>query len=103
MWTNRTFEPETGSVTETIRCRQNTKQKVIPVQFKTKTSGCGIYYDYAHEKAKRVADLRQELFGEIVQIVAEDPPESEEDEEDNESPLGEEDMETWKNYFHPGY
>jgi len=31
-----------------------------------------VYYDYAHEKAKKVADLRRELFGEIVEIVAED-------------------------------
>lgn len=30
-----------------------------------------VYYDYAHEKAKQVAQLRQELFGEIVEIVAE--------------------------------
>lgn len=28
-----------------------------------------VYYDFAHEKAKLVAQLRQELFGEIVQIV----------------------------------
>lgn len=31
-----------------------------------------VYYDYAHEKAKAVQQLRQELFGEIVEIVASD-------------------------------
>lgn len=31
-----------------------------------------VYYDYAHEKAKQVAELRRELFGEIVQIVSEE-------------------------------
>lgn len=31
-----------------------------------------VYYDYAHEKAKQIAELRRELFGEIVEIVSED-------------------------------
>lgn len=31
-----------------------------------------VYYDYAHEKAKQVAELRRELFGEIVEIVSEE-------------------------------
>ncbi|OWF49401.1 hypothetical protein KP79_PYT16601 [Mizuhopecten yessoensis] len=31
-----------------------------------------VYYDYARGKAKMVADLRQELFGEIFRIVADD-------------------------------
>ncbi|KAK3098220.1 hypothetical protein FSP39_017351 [Pinctada imbricata] len=30
-----------------------------------------VYYDFAHEKAKQVADIRQELFGEIVEIITE--------------------------------
>lgn len=41
-----------------------------------------VYYDYAHEKAKQVAQLRQELFGEIVEIVAEE--ENDEDDETEE-------------------
>jgi hypothetical protein len=28
-----------------------------------------MYYDYAHKKAEVVAELRQELFGEVVDIV----------------------------------
>ena len=31
-----------------------------------------MYYDYAHQKAQSVADLRQELFGEEVQIVTDE-------------------------------
>lgn len=31
-----------------------------------------MYYDYAHKKAEAVAELRQELFGEVVDIVTED-------------------------------
>ena len=31
-----------------------------------------MYYDYAHKKAETVAELRQELFGEVVDIVTED-------------------------------
>ena len=30
------------------------------------------YYEYAHEKAEMVADMRRKLFGEIVEIVDED-------------------------------
>jgi hypothetical protein len=29
-----------------------------------------MYYDYAHKKAEVVAELRQELFGEVVDIVS---------------------------------
>lgn len=28
-----------------------------------------MYYDYAHKKAETIAELRQELFGEVVDIV----------------------------------
>ena len=39
--------------------------------------GRGImYYDYAHQKAQSVADLRQELFGEDVQILSDDTEDS---------------------------
>ncbi|CAG2240499.1 unnamed protein product [Mytilus edulis] len=31
-----------------------------------------MYYDYAHQKAESVAELRQELFGEVVDIISED-------------------------------
>ena len=30
------------------------------------------YYDYAHKKAEAVAELRQELFGEVVDIVSDE-------------------------------
>ena len=33
-----------------------------------------IYYDYAGEKAEAVAELRQELFGEVVYIVSDESP-----------------------------
>ena len=29
-----------------------------------------MYYDYAHKKAESIAELRQELFGEVVDIVS---------------------------------
>lgn len=29
-----------------------------------------MYYDYAHKKAEAIAELRQELFGEVVDIVS---------------------------------
>lgn len=32
-----------------------------------------MYYDYAHKKAEAIAELRQELFGEVVDIVADEP------------------------------
>jgi anti-sigma regulatory factor (Ser/Thr protein kinase) len=35
-----------------------------------------VYYEYAHEKAKKIAELRRELFGEIVEIVSEDANET---------------------------
>ena len=35
-----------------------------------------MYYDYAHQKAQSVADLRQELFGEDVQIISDDTEDS---------------------------
>ena len=35
-----------------------------------------MYYDYAHQKAQSVADLRQELFGEEVQIVTDEMADS---------------------------
>ena len=35
-----------------------------------------MYYDYAHQKAQSVADLRQELFGEDVQILSDDTEDS---------------------------
>ena len=31
-----------------------------------------MYYDYAHKKAEAVAELRQELFGEVVDIVSDE-------------------------------
>ena len=31
-----------------------------------------MYYDYAHQKAESVAELRRELFGEVVDIISED-------------------------------
>lgn len=31
-----------------------------------------MYYDYAHNKAETIAELRQELFGEVVDIVSEE-------------------------------
>ena len=31
-----------------------------------------MYYDYAHKKAESIAELRQELFGEVVDIVSGD-------------------------------
>lgn len=31
-----------------------------------------MYYDYAHKKAEAIAELRQELFGEVVDIVADE-------------------------------
>ena len=31
-----------------------------------------MYYDYAHKKAEVVAELRQELFGEVVDIVSDE-------------------------------
>ncbi|OWF45996.1 hypothetical protein KP79_PYT15430 [Mizuhopecten yessoensis] len=31
-----------------------------------------VYYDYAHNKAKMVANLRRDLFGETVEIIADD-------------------------------
>jgi hypothetical protein len=31
--------------------------------------GVKLYYDYAHKKAEVVAELRQELFGGVVDIV----------------------------------
>ena len=34
-----------------------------------------MYYDYADKKAEAVAELRQELFGEIVYIVSDESPE----------------------------
>ena len=33
-----------------------------------------MYYDYAHKKAEAVAELRQELFGEVVDIVSDESP-----------------------------
>ena len=33
-----------------------------------------IYYDYAHKKADAVAELRQELVGEVVDIVSDESP-----------------------------
>ena len=33
-----------------------------------------MYYDYAHKKAEAVAELRQELFGEVVDIVSDGFP-----------------------------
>lgn len=38
-----------------------------------------VYYDYAHTKAKLVANLRRELYNEVVQIVTEDDPNGERD------------------------
>ena len=35
---------------------------------------CNMYYDYAHKKAEVVAELRQELFGEVVDIVSDESP-----------------------------
>lgn len=31
-----------------------------------------MYYDYAHNKAETIADLRREMFGEVVDIVSDD-------------------------------
>ena len=31
-----------------------------------------MYYDYAHQKAEAIAELRQELFGEVVDIVSDE-------------------------------
>lgn len=31
-----------------------------------------MYYDYAHKKAETIAELRQELFGEVVDIVTDE-------------------------------
>jgi len=31
-----------------------------------------MYYDYAHQKAETVAQLRQELFGEVVDIISDE-------------------------------
>jgi hypothetical protein len=31
-----------------------------------------MYYDYAHKKAEVVTELRQELFGEVVDIVSDE-------------------------------
>ena len=31
-----------------------------------------MYYDYAHKKAEAIAELRQELFGEVVDIVSDE-------------------------------
>jgi hypothetical protein len=31
-----------------------------------------MYYDYAHKKAEVVVELRQELFGEVVDIVSDE-------------------------------
>ena len=31
-----------------------------------------MYYDYAHKKAEAVAELRQELFGEVMDIVSDE-------------------------------
>ena len=31
-----------------------------------------MYYDYAHKKAEAVAELRQELFGEVMHIVSDE-------------------------------
>lgn len=31
-----------------------------------------MYYDYAHKKAESVAELRQELFGEVVDIISDE-------------------------------
>lgn len=31
-----------------------------------------MYYDYAHKKAEAVAELRQELFGEVVDIISDE-------------------------------
>lgn len=31
-----------------------------------------MYYDYAHNKAENIAELRQELFGEVVDIVSDE-------------------------------
>ena len=31
-----------------------------------------MYYDYAHKKAESIADLRRELFGEVVDIVSDE-------------------------------
>ena len=33
-----------------------------------------MYYDYAHKKAEAVAEPRQELFGEVVDIVSDGFP-----------------------------
>ena len=35
---------------------------------------CSMYYDYADKKAEAVAELRQELFGEVVYIVSDESP-----------------------------
>lgn len=40
-----------------------------------------MYYDYAYSKAQIVADLRHEMFGENVQIIADDMSDSESDED----------------------
>uniref|UniRef100_K1PH20 Uncharacterized protein n=1 Tax=Magallana gigas TaxID=29159 RepID=K1PH20_MAGGI len=40
-----------------------------------------MYYDYAHHKAKIVADLRREMFGEDVQIISDEMSDSGSDEE----------------------
>lgn len=31
-----------------------------------------MYYDYAHKKAETIAELRQELFGEVVDIITDE-------------------------------
>ena len=33
-----------------------------------------LYYDYAHKKTQNVAELGQELFGEVVDIVSDESP-----------------------------
>ena len=35
-----------------------------------------MYYDYAHNKAQTVADLRREMYGEDVQIISDDMSDS---------------------------
>ena len=37
-----------------------------------------MYYDYAYAKAEKVAELRQDLYGEAVEIVASDTETEEE-------------------------
>ena len=40
-----------------------------------------MYYDYAHNKAQTVANLRREMFGEEVHIISDDMSDSGSDEE----------------------